>query len=505
MTEHYGLGYVEPRKGATGIRYRAKAPTGDGSHQTLGTYDTESEATAALIKVAELSASGEISGGSTLREVGKRYLDHKEIIKQTRTVDNDRNRWANHVDRAPFIDWPVANIGAVNVADWIAKLARTPAKDKRGKRPIGPQTIRHAVNLLHGALDFARLRGLIRSNPAEGHELPKVTSEDDGWTYLLVAEQKRLYGPKIEMCDRLLYQFAIGSGIREGENYCLELQDVHVGEDEESPHAIVRWGSPGRSPKNGKIRRVELFGIALEAARAQLAFLPTWCRDKKTGRDRNALRLLWPTQRGYRRRMGKPPRNWDKHLEAAELDKPEARHDRREVRLHDLRHTCGAALASGWWGRSWSLLEIREQLGHKDMKSTQRYAHMAQSAMGEAARATTLANMPAACPSPPIPIAENPMITGRATLDSNQWPSASEASAEANNVVHLDPIRACLGHVSGDLGDLERRAREALALIEAGDRFAVRRAVEALEVAVEVCEAARASGKTATKAAKGAP
>lgn len=51
-----------------------------------------------------------------------------------------------------------------------------------------------------------------------------------------------------------------------------------------------------------------------------------------------------------------------------------AEHDRR-VRWHDLRHSCGTSLNAGWWGRVWSLEEIRDLLGHSSVKVTEIYAH----------------------------------------------------------------------------------------------------------------------------------
>ena len=58
------------------------------------------------------------------------------------------------------------------------------------------------------------------------------------------------------------------------------------------------------------------------------------------------------------------------------------------LRWHDLRHTCGASLISGWWGRAWRLEEIKELLGHSDISVTQRYAHLARGALLKAAEQT---------------------------------------------------------------------------------------------------------------------
>jgi hypothetical protein len=64
------------------------------------------------------------------------------------------------------------------------------------------------------------------------------------------------------------------------------------------------------------------------------------------------------------------------------------RHDGREVRFHDLRHTCASSLIAGWWGRRWSLEEVKGLLGHRSITTTERYAHLAESALNNAARET---------------------------------------------------------------------------------------------------------------------
>ncbi len=75
--------------------------------------------------------------------------------------------------------------------------------------------------------------------------------------------------------ERLMALVAMGTGIRQGEQWNLELRDVHV--DEAEPWLFVRWGSPGKAPKNGKVRRVPLFGLALAAMNERwLAMLPSW-------------------------------------------------------------------------------------------------------------------------------------------------------------------------------------------------------------------------------------
>lgn len=50
----------------------------------------------------------------------------------------------------------------------------------------------------------------------------------------------------------------------------------------------------------------------------------------------------------------------------------------KEIRPHDLRHTFASLLASSG---EVTLFEVQKLLGHKDIRSTERYAHLADKAM----------------------------------------------------------------------------------------------------------------------------
>jgi integrase len=183
--------------------------------------------------------------------------------------------------------------------------------------------------------------------------------------------------------DRLLIAFAMGTGLRESEQWNLHLADVSA--DRKS--ITVRYGSnPGHQrnrrnarakagpTKGGKPRTVPIFGLAREALLRWLEILP---------KRSNKFRLVWPSPEGCRRQP-KEPALWKKWLKAAGIV-AEKREDQMPVRWHDLRHTCAASLVSGWWGRRWSIEEIKELLGHQDITTTQRYAHLHEQALQTAA------------------------------------------------------------------------------------------------------------------------
>jgi hypothetical protein len=70
----------------------------------------------------------------------------------------------------------------------------------------------------------------------------------------------------------------------------------------------------------------------------------------------------------------------------------------RKVRFHDLRHTCASHLVMGTSGRRWSIEEVSKLLGHSDIQVTQRYAHLADTALHRAAAETAPSNHPKKLP-----------------------------------------------------------------------------------------------------------
>jgi integrase len=66
---------------------------------------------------------------------------------------------------------------------------------------------------------------------------------------------------------------------------------------------------------------------------------------------------------------------------------PGVRRTTRHVRWYDLRHTCASSLVSGWWTTErWTLDMVKVYLGHASRLSTERYAHLGELAMTQAAR-----------------------------------------------------------------------------------------------------------------------
>jgi integrase len=351
----------------------------DGKRRSLGIYDTEEEAKAILSGAAVAQTRETHNDGVLLRQWGTIALDRREQ-QGLRGVEEERSRWDAHVADADIAELPVRSIVRADVQRWLDRVLVSKARGSRAKRgkTISRRTAANALTILRAVLEDAVSRGVAATNAADGVRLPRARGKThDEWTYLTPHEQLQLLST-VPAAIRPAVQFAIVAGLRQGEQWSLELVDVHV--DAEVPHVVVRYGGPSHMPtKNGKPRRVDLLPAAVDAVRAQLGVLVELEKvARKKGKRGNPLGLLFPTIRGSRRQKGAPT-GWETWVERA---------IGRNVRWHDLRHTCASSLVAGWWGRAWTLTEVCALLGHTSIKVTERYAHLAGTITEDAVRAT---------------------------------------------------------------------------------------------------------------------
>jgi integrase len=340
MRRRAGTGTIEATRDG---RFRARYPL-NGERADVGIFATAREAAAALdALVSELYAAGHAPrAGVTLGALGDRCLALRRR-EGYRSIASEENRWKVHLAPWELARAPASSITRADVRAWLAGLAR---------KGLAAQTRRNALNLLRAVLEHGVELEILDSNPARDVRVKDRGTVRERSTWLSLAESERL----IRAAASPAVTLSIVTGLRHGELRSLEWADVH--ED----HLLVRFGAPGKPPKNGKIRRVPL----LPVARATLATMRRHGRLVFPGLDPDAS--IW--------RLAARA-DWLRWLAAAGIS--------RRVRWHDLRHTCATLLLSGAWGHAWSTEAVRELLGHSSVKVTERYARALGSLSASAA------------------------------------------------------------------------------------------------------------------------
>ncbi len=371
-------------------RYLARLP----DKTSLGVFDTTEEANAildaAVLALAEHNVP--LVGGITFRGWFGTFLDELEKSRGYHGLSTARSIARVWLPQAPFIDFPLRSITQRHIEKWVTDLVKLPIDE------VSDSYIEQILGLLRKAFKAAMAAGLLEKNPvryrSEMDLQKRPAPTEDPWTHLDPDEQQRMIHAPPEVAHQCMVEFALLTGVRSGEQFLLHDRDVHL--DVDNPHIIIRFGAVDRgvwrAPKGRQIRKVHLLPGAIKLLRRWFEIRDEWCAPNVNvrGLANFGRSLVFPGRRGGRLSsdtFSSPPKKgvpspWQRWLATARIG--------RDVRWHDLRHTHAASLISGWFGRRWSLEEIREVLGHSRLEETQRYAHLDPSALQRTAAETPL-------------------------------------------------------------------------------------------------------------------
>lgn len=370
-----GTGTIETFQDRDGnLRYRARVPREDGTREPLGAYDTREAAELAIAAARKRSAELVRVGGATVADYGPTFLDNREGDK-IRGIKVERNRWENLVAASPLGELPIRAVTRADAKAWVRWLGKRRIKYKhkhpKNGQPLERVTKQNALNLVRKAFDEAVDDLNLPSNPFAGIKLPKDEGRThEPWTWLTPDEQLRLLvQSSLERGEYQLVAFALYTGLRQAEQWSLRWEDVT------SLAVMVRYGEAKKATKGRRPRKVPLLDTAQNAI--------------DLVKRRKGSPLVFPNRLGTRRFKGEPSW-WKALLKRAGLDDPSKRHDGRPVRWHDLRHTCATSLLAGWWGHRWDLRDVQAMLGHRSITTTERYAHIVDGTVEEAAKLTRM-------------------------------------------------------------------------------------------------------------------
>lgn len=314
---------------------------------------------------------------TTFDAYARTILDRREF-EGIRGIDHERNRYKTHIEGSALANMLLVDIRPKHIREWAREMG---AKNAKGRDYLlATHTTKRSLSLISAIGTSAVEDELVEMDFTSGVKVKKridARSTLDKSTILTLEEQIAIAECKaIPVTDRLAIRFAIGTGLRQGEQFSLRLPNIITGHDE--PHVAVRFGGKkDLAPKSGKIRRVILFGDSLVASKDWLPQLAEFAPE-------NPLGLMFPTPRGWRRPVGKP-------LGAGYALKRNLAHVgiTRRVRWHDLRHTFCSNLANGTLGTTWPLILVKEMAGHSSVTITERYVHASDRDMAKLGAAST--------------------------------------------------------------------------------------------------------------------
>ncbi len=352
------------------IQYRVDGRTRRftiGAHGPLTPEEARSRAKILLGKVEDGGDPSEDRAtrnrDATISELCDTYLEAMEGQRKAASLAIDRGRIVRHVK--PLLGArKLASITPGDVARFVADITRgktaTDVVTKPRGRAIvtgGSGTARRTLTLLSAILSWAAEQGYRADNPALGAKKPAERKME---RFLSEPELKRLGAALAAAENDGANKMAINAirlltltGCRKSEVTGLQWSfiDFNFGAlrlpDSKTGAKVVHLGPPSL-----KI----LADLAEDEKRHETWVFPNAGRSGPT----QALPGVW---REVKKRAKLP-----------------------DVRLHDLRHSFASIGAAG--GNS--LLMIGALLGHKDAKTTQRYAHLADSPVKAAAK--TVAN-----------------------------------------------------------------------------------------------------------------
>jgi len=146
-----------------------------------------------------------------------------------------------------------------------------------------------------------------------------------------------------------IVQLLILTGCRRGEALNAQIQHFDLGRGD--------WVVP--LPKAGKARHIPLNDLAIQTIRAAIVMKQSYNQVAKESH------FLFPNPA-----TGQPFQqifySWDKARKAAHID---------TVRMHDLRHSFASAMVNS----GMTLYDVKEILGHSNIRTTERYAHLSNS------------------------------------------------------------------------------------------------------------------------------
>ena len=271
----------------------------------------------------------------TVAQLSERYLEHARSRKRSHDIDERYLR--NHI-LPRFGKLRITDVTQADVVAWLDGKVK-----EHGYAQATVNRLQVIFSLMYKLAKRWQVPGA-EHNPLAGLGLPNPNNERE--RFLTPEEVQRLKAaveasPNTQLKHIVALLLLTGARKRE----LLDARWEHIDLERRT------WTVP--MSKSGKARRVPLSAAAVDELRA----MPRWAGcpfvvpNPKTLKPYTSIFNAWDTAR----RQARLP----------------------DVRVHDLRHSCASNLVCS----GQSLYVVSRVLGHAQMKTSQRYAHLSQDAL----------------------------------------------------------------------------------------------------------------------------
>lgn len=267
----------------------------------------------------------------TYGELLERYLkEHSAVHKKPKSYMTDTH-WAKHL-RPRFGSLLIKDVTADKVSVMIKGLLDSGRK---------PATVNRVLTMVKHSFTKAKEWGLIRHNPVA--EVKKLKEPSGRRRYITPEQYSDLLGSEPHYLDDIVVT-AVNTGMRKGEILSLRKDQINW-RQRVALLTDTKNGAPRGVPLNSAMIDL-LRGIIREHMRrgvsSSYVFIDPWTGDRWKNIDA-----------GFRAKVKR-----------ARIE---------DFRFHDLRHTAASWLVMG----GVDILTVKEILGHKDLRMTERYSHLA--------------------------------------------------------------------------------------------------------------------------------
>jgi len=363
-------GGVYPYATTSGTKWRYVARRSDGSMTSKRGFSSETAARTARRQAIEKKERGEVvHTKETFGSFFPRWLNQRKPYLSEGT-------WSAYERDGRLRLLPALQsirLSSMDVEDVRAIVDELAEEMEAGE--IAAKTINNTLGTLVVALNAAAKDRLMVANPAlEVPRLPESNIERD---YLRLHEIP-VYLDSCSELYRPVAEVQIGAGPRISETLSLRKMDLELSE---SGGLIIVYAKKSR-----RMRSIEVGpGVAL-VLKEQLALRARM----EDGNDPEALVFVMPV-RTRKSELGR----WESRGNGGAMDRTtisRAWHKAalqdaalRDMPLHALRHTAAAA----WLAAGNSLMYVQRQLGHADIRTTERYyGHLERNVLAAGAAAT---------------------------------------------------------------------------------------------------------------------